>query len=63
MHREECDDGMPPESTTAVTSHTPSLIRFVNICSHREDRIDFPCEHDASTLALRSQQAQTRAWV
>ena len=29
----ECDDGMPPESTIARTSHTPVLARLVNICT------------------------------
>lgn len=25
VHRAECEDGMPPESTKAVRSHTPVL--------------------------------------
>ena len=25
VHRAECEDGMPPESTKAVKSHTPVL--------------------------------------
>ena len=31
MQRDECDDGMPPESTMALISHTPFLYRFVKI--------------------------------
>ena len=34
MQREECEEGMPPESTTARMSHTPCLNFFVKICTH-----------------------------
>ena len=32
-HKEECDDGMPPDSITALMSHTPCLYLFVKTCS------------------------------
>jgi hypothetical protein len=31
-HSDECEDGMPPGSTTALMSHTPFLKRLVKIC-------------------------------
>lgn len=34
VQREECEEGMPPESTTARMSHTPCLNFFVKICTH-----------------------------
>ena len=32
VQRAECEEGMPPESTTARMSHTPCLNLFVKIC-------------------------------
>lgn len=36
--REEWEEGMPPESTKALTSHTPVLYRLVKICTLRSVR-------------------------
>ena len=30
MHRDECDDGMPPEATSWLMSHLPFLYLYVN---------------------------------
>ena len=35
MHSAECDEGIPPESNTALMSHTPNLYLLVNICIAR----------------------------
>ena len=35
MQSEECEDGMPPESTMALISQMPFLYLFVNICMVR----------------------------
>ena len=34
VQRAEWEDGIPPESTIALTSHTPVFIRLVNIYRH-----------------------------
>lgn len=38
MHRAECEEGMPPESAMALTSHIPVFHRLVNICKGRTEK-------------------------